>query len=259
MIYVLRAELLKFLYDLKKYRFNYTMGLIGTFILLTGIYWGAKSLSVSGGNATMFVGIVLWLFASTCISDASNHLFEERYYGTIEQLSITRFSLLQIFMARFFVDLLLSIVEIIVIGIPLFLIFFPGLGVFFAGVKHAIISLMLIIFLILTLYGFGLFLAALGLIFKRVGTFSGILEYLILFFTGIVVPYESMPEVLRIVANILPMGLGIRGLRGLENGVVQWGYVWLSGVYSLLILLIAITIFEKGIRYVKRTGEYSAY
>jgi len=259
MMFVLKAEFLKFLYDIKKYRFNYTMGLISIFIFLLGLYWGAGEISKNSGGATLFIGLILWIFASDSISDASNHLFEERYYGTIEQLSITKYSLLSIFMARFLAVFVFSLLEIVFLGLPLYFIFSPDLGVFFSNFRFTFISIIVTISLIITLYGFGLFLAAIGLKFKKVGALSGIIRYLILFFSGIIIPYDSMPYFLKIISSILPMGIGIRALSGLEKGIVYTHLVLFCALYSLLILFAGIILFRMGIRHVKKTGEYSAY
>ena len=259
MMFILKAEFLKFFYDIKRYKFNYTMGLVSTFIMIAGLYWGISVFSPTGKNATSFLGLILWLFASTCISDASDHLFEERYYGTIEQLSIVRFSLLNIFIARFFIVFLFSLGEMVVVSIPIFVLFSPKISYFFVGWENLLISLSLIVIIVITLYGVGLLLAALGLIFKRVAAFSGILEYLILFFSGIIVPYDEMPMGLKFLTDILPMGLAIRALRGLEYGQILWKEIFLAGLYCVTVFSLAVMIFRKGIRYVKKTGEYSAY
>ncbi|HOK23634.1 MAG TPA: ABC transporter permease [Candidatus Hydrothermia bacterium] len=258
-MYVLKAEILKFWYDLKRYKFNYLIGLLATFIFLTGIYRGVTSSSEESGNATTFIGLILWIFAARCISDASDNLFEERYYGTIEQISVTRFSLPNIFMARFFVDLLFAVIRIFFIGLPMFILFSPKIGIFFTTLENSIITTIVIISIIITLYGFGLLLAALGFMFLRIGSFSSVFQYLILFFSGIVIPYESMPQPLRAFSNLLPMGLGIRVLSGIEKNMLLFKEILLTILYSILIFTVAVITFKKSVRHVKQTGKYSAY
>lgn len=120
-------------------------------------------------------------------------------------------------------------------------------------------GLIIAVLTIIALYGFGLFMASLGLIFKRVGALSSILEYLILFFSGIVIPWEHMPSLLKSFSKVLPMTWGIRTLNNLQNNANFWFCFAMLIFYTLIIILIGFITFHYAMKFVKKRGEYSFY
>lgn len=259
MIRTIKAEIFKFWFDIKRYLFNYIMGTIATSIFLGGIYWGTKSLFTTSGQGVTFIGILLWLFASSAISDAAEHLTEERYLGTLERISITKSPILYILIARFIVNFLFTIFRIILIGSILYIIFKPKITFVFLSWGIFLTAFLLSILIIITLYGFGLLIASLGLIFKRTGAVTPILEYLILFLSGIIIPWEKMPRILQFISNLLPMTYGIRSLTALQNNGNFWFCFINCIIYTLIITGIGYTAFHYAINFVKKKGEYAFY
>ena len=125
MLMTIRAEIFKFYFDIKRYLFNYIVGMVATSIFLGGLYWGTKSLFVKAGPEVAFVGLLLWVFASSAISDATGHLTEERHLGTLERISIAKSPIITILIARFIVNFLFTLCQIILIGCFLYIIFQP--------------------------------------------------------------------------------------------------------------------------------------
>lgn len=259
MLKAIRAEVFKFYFDIKRYLFNYVVGLIASSIFLGGIYWGTRALFVEAGVGVAFVGLLLWLFAASALSDAISHITEERYIGTLERISITKTPIIYILIARFIVGFLFTLCQSVLIGSILYTIFRPDIGSLFSSWKVSGMFLITASLTVVTLYGFGLFIASLGLIFKRAGAISSILEYLILFFSGIVVPWEVMPSLLQSFSKVLPMTWGIRTLNSLQNGVNFWGCFINLVSYTLIITVIGLITFHYAMKFVKRRGEYSAY
>jgi len=259
MLRVIRTEIFKFYFDIKRYLFNYIVGIAATSIFLGGIYWATKSLFVEAGSEVAFMGLLLWLFASSALSDATEHLTEERYIGTLERISITKTPVVCILIARFIVNFLFTLCRAILIGGILYIIFQPKTGLLFSSWRVSTMALIIAVLTIIALYGFGLFMASLGLIFKRVGAISSILEYLVLFFSGIVIPWESMPSLLQSFSKVLPMTWGIRTLNNLQSGVNFWFCFANLIFYTLIITLIGSITFHYSMKFVKKKGEYSFY
>ncbi len=255
----IKAEFFKFYFDVKRYIFNYIVGLISTAIFLSGLYWGVNALFTQGGQAVAFVGLLLWLFASSALSDATNHLSEERYLGTLERISVTKTPLIHILIARNIVHCLFTLIQSIVVGGILYVVFKPDLGYMLSSWKVSVMAVVIGILIILTLYAFGFFIASLGMILKRVGAITSILEYLILFFSGIVIPWSTMPASLRAFSNILPMTWGIRALDSLLKGSGFLGSLVGLIIYTVLITIISTGTFRYATMLVKKKGEYAFY
>jgi ABC-2 type transport system permease protein len=258
MIKAIRAEIFKFYFDIKRYIFNYIVGLISTSIFLGGIYWAINSLFLKSGYEIAFIGLLLWLFASSSLYDATTHLAEEKYLGTLERISIVKTSIIEILIARFFVSFLFTLIRFFIIGFFLYIIFHPEIKFLFLSWKTILIVSIVSILIIITLYSFGLFIASLSLIFKKVGALASVLEYLILFFSGIIVPYENMPHSLKIFSNILPMTWGIRALANLQNKNFSFCFFSLL-IYTFILTMISIIIFNYALYFVKKKGEYAIF
>ncbi|HHY34843.1 MAG TPA: ABC transporter permease [Firmicutes bacterium] len=255
----IKAEFFKFYFDVKRYMFNYIVGLISTAIFLSGLYWAVNALFMQTGQAVAFVGLLLWLFASSALSNATNHLSEERYLGTLERISVTKTLLIHILIARNVVHCLFTLTQSIVVGGILYVVFKPDLGYMLSSWKVSLMAVVIGILIVVTLYAFGFFIASLGMILKRVGAITSILEYLILFFSGIVVPWSSMPAPLRTFSNILPMTWGIKALDSLLNGSdFRWSFAGLI-IYTVVITIISTRTFRYATMLVKKKGEYAFY
>ena len=257
MVSPVKAEIFKFYFDIRRYIFNYIIGLISTSIFLGGIYWGVRSLFLKSGYEITFIGLLLWLFASSSLSDATSHLAEEKYLGTLERISIVKTPITSILIARFFVNFLFTLIRIFIIGFFLYIIFRPQIKFLFLSWKTILIASIVSILIIITLYSFGLLIASLSLIFKRVGAMTSILEYLILFFSGIVVPYENMPYLLKLFSNILPMTWGIKTLANLNSYFLF--YLICAILYTFIIAIISFIMFNYAIHFVKKKGEYALF
>lgn len=255
----IKAEFFKFYFDLKRYLFNYIVGLISTAIFLSGLYWAVNSLFTQSGQAVAFVGLLLWLFTPSALSDATSHLAEERYLGTLERISITKTPFIHILIARNIVHCLFTLIQTLVVGGILYVVFKPDLSYMSSSWRVTAMAVVIGMLIILTLYAFGFFIASLGMIFKRVGATTSILEYLILFFSGIVIPWNTMPASLRVFSNILPMTWGVKALENLINGGNFLGSFVGLVVYTVLIAIISIVTFRYAMLVVKKKGEYAFY
>ena len=83
---------------------------------------------------------------------------------------------------------------------------------------HIPLNFPAIVAFILTLVGiagFALILAGTGLIFKKSGPFAYLLNNVLLFFNGSILPLEKMPKAIQLLSKTLPTTQGIAVLRNM--------------------------------------------
>ncbi len=143
---------------------------------------GSKFLVYAEWAGSSFCWITAVAFYPIALSDATSHLAEERYLGTLERISITKTPFIHILIARNIVHCLFTLIQTLVVGGILYVVFKPDLSYMSSSWRVTAMVVVIGMLIILTLYAFGFFIASLGMIFKRVGATTSILEYLILFF-----------------------------------------------------------------------------
>ena len=82
-------------------------------------------------------------------------------------------------------------------------------------IPFSIAGLIAFLITILGIAGFGLILAGMGLIFKKSQPFAYLLNNLLLFFNGSILPLEKMPVWVQIASKTLPTTQGIAVLRNI--------------------------------------------
>lgn len=259
MLFALFAEFYKFFNDVKRYWFEYLIGYINHALFLIGIYWGISSLSPQRNIGAVFVALLLWGFSGSAITSLSNLIGEERYLGTIERIDLTRVSLLNVFVFRMFVEFLFQLSKMAIIGGILFMTFKPSftfLKTLRGGIPLIVIISLISIFM---LYGFGFFIASVGLMFKRVYSLASILEYVILFLSGVIIPFENLPSVLKNISVFLPLTLSALALNKVANLEFPVREIIFLVIYTGIIVGIGILVFKVAMKWVKKTGEFSAY
>lgn len=194
----------------KRYSVERISSLIMLFFIFFGIvYSSTTSFSHNHFNnydsistAHRIVGFLLWFFALDAVGHLSSSIREDLHIGILEQIALSPYSLFFNLMGRSISRLIINFT----LSIILFYIFQKTFGVVIK------IPLSVFIFFILTyagLYGLGLFFAGLTLIFKRLGPITTITRFLLLIFTGAIIPLESFPQYFKYFSQTLPMTLGL--------------------------------------------------
>lgn len=96
---------------------------------------------------------------------------------------------------------------------------------------------------VLGLYGFGFMLAALALIFKRVGPVATVLQYILLFITGAIIPLENFPVIIRTIGQTLPLSAGIKAMQMSVIERLPLAAIIRDPVFSNLLLSTVIYVF----------------
>ena len=187
---LLKAEFRKIFIETKTYYPDFIVGIFTDFVLFVLVINSNEDRSVK------VLGYVLWLLASGVLSESSINISTEKQLGTLQNLLIKPYSILEIIIAKslawFSVNIVKSALIVAILGcfIDLSNAFHP--------------SFLLVVFLVCVgIMGFSLMLSALTLIYTKIASFVLVISYLLLFLSGSVVPVPP------ILAYTNPLSYGI--------------------------------------------------
>lgn len=250
-INVLKAELHKYLSEIKTYYPDHVVNIIVTYIFFAGFFLGFVDNNYI--DNAYYISFIYWFFASNIISEASVSISFEKQVGTFEQLLTKPVSLYIILIVRTVVWLAISIIKAIILLI-LIKLTLPIRLVF---------SLKLIPVFIITvigLIGVGLLLSGLTLKYTKTASFESIISYILLFFTGSIIDLNSLPEVFRMLSHMLPLTDGIElSKKILLNSAVSSTDVLAFLINNLAYMLIGYSVFKYIYDKSKTYGINSSY
>jgi len=247
---LISVELQRYLREIKAYYPDHIVGLVVTFVFFYGFFVG---FSGNIGNEYMYIGFFYWFFASTVISEGSISISYEKQVGTFEQLYLKPTSLLLILTIRTVIWMFIGFIKTLI----LFPIILLALDINF------IISIQVLPIFIITmigLYGFGVFLSSLTLLYTKTASFESIISYLFLFFTGAIIPLSQLPTQIGDLSKFLPLTLGIEMSKNAIkfNEIVPRELLLLS-INSFIYLLLGIVFYKFVISKGKKSGFSSKY
>jgi len=216
---LLKAEFRKILTETKTYYPDYIVGLITDMLLFFLV------LQTEGTQNVKVFGYMLWILASGVLSEASINISTEKQLGTLQNLLIKPYSILQIVLSKslawFTVDTVKALLVAAILGCFLDL----------RGLLH--LSLLYVVFVVnIGIMGLSLMLSSLTLVFTKAASFVTVIGYGLLFLTGSIVP---VPSVFR-YANPLSYGVWVSSLifsgqASMANGLylAALSALWLAG------------------------------
>lgn len=248
------AELWKGLLIMWSFKFNVITEVLGLFLVFLGInfFMGYGSFQTAS-LANTLLGFCLWTYAIFAISNMSFALREEQQQGTIEQMCMGQTSFATLLFGRTMATFLWTTL-IILIGGGLITWGF-GLEL---GLNAGIIPVMLLT--IAGLYGLGYLVGAATLLFKNILSLANLLQNMLLFLNGAIVPVTFFPAWLLTATRVLPTTLGIEVMRmiTLEGHTLrdawQTGLLPLLAAHSTLWFTIGLGLFLLADREVRRRG-----
>ncbi len=198
---LMKKEIIEF----KRYLFNTIGGILTVyviFLLLFSGYKGVSGMNIDTGDTleNLVVGFVLWNFLMFSYQDVKNTITEENKRGTLEQLYMSAYPFTLLIIIKSVISMFFNF---IFTGIILIL----TMATTKVFLNIDIISLIpLLILTGLSILGIGLMLGGLSLIFKKVGSYMQIVQFLIV---GLVaVPVNRFP-----ILRLLPGSLGASMIR----------------------------------------------
>ncbi|KAB3533437.1 ABC transporter permease [Alkaliphilus serpentinus] len=212
--------------ELKRYWFNTVVGLCMFLLMFMALFSGAKSIgqnnfSLMDSLEGFLIGYALWFLAMGAFADTAHAIIDESRKGTLEQLYMTDVPFTWLLISKNMISTIIySIIFVVIIliqtkvtGITLNLDFISVFITLFIG--------------LFSLYGIGLILAGLGLIFKKIQNLLGVTQFILV---GImIVSPTSLPFV-----RLLPFVEG----REMIMDIMRNGYsLWDFSIYNWLFLL----------------------
>ena len=233
-------------------------------IVNIGVAFVGLSFLVGGGQlqpaalAPALLGYLLWFYTMKIIAGMSWNLRDEMQAGTLEQmymsptpawLLIFGQSLAKLISTTFMiVPLVVALVLLLDIQIPLRPAGLPVLGLTLMG-----------------LFGFAFLIGGLTLVFKNVQAFADLVQYMLVFLNGALIPVDRFPNWLEAVARILPATQGIVVLRSvildgksLAELWVEGSLVWLT-LHSVVVFLGGWAVFRGCEQVARRQGSLGQY
>lgn len=251
---------------LRRYPLNLLMGMGILYIFFMGIFLGGRSLGAFGQSPVQFgesvtgliLGFLSYLLAMMAIGTISRAVEEEARTGTLEQLALSPYGLMIVLAVRVLADVVSQLTFII----PWIAIMSLSTGVWL-DLGALLRSLPVLALTVLSLYGLGLILAALALIFKR-------MEMLLNFVTIAVapllmVPLDKLAAPWNTLIQALPLVSGFATLRAMVIGGVGLSELAANGrlaflvVHMLVYFLLGALVFHQAERQARWRGMLGHY
>ncbi|WP_353893040.1 hypothetical protein PRVXH_002444 [Proteinivorax hydrogeniformans] len=260
-MYLFKAEILKLAVDYRNYLLNYVIGQITTLIFVIGLFYSFVNEQDYSSIIVFIFALLFWYYSSDAISGTSDIISEELMLGTFEQLMMCKSKITGIFFCRLFVQFILrtllavpffAIATTIFNAWPLLIMPLPTLLAVFGVFSITLVGL----------YAMGFFVASMTLVFKKIGAVSAVLSYIVLFFTGAIVNFASIPLVFRAILHIIPVTWGNKMLAEIisdTNNILQ-SMNFLGLVLNVLLwVLISWISFRYFLNKAKFKGNLGSY
>lgn len=209
----------------------------------------------------LVVGTILFMFVSSAIWGAGNAIRWEQESGTLEVLWITPVSRVDILIGTSISETIWATLNVLIqfTIISLFLqIHFLWLG--------ALLSIAVMVLTVIGLYGFGVLMAGIIIIFKEPGTLTEMVETGLHFITPVRYSLQALPMWVRVISLVIPFTLGISVIRKLimpetvlyptlEPIVFVLGLI----ILDILLWMIGVLLFTKMETFTRNKGSLGAY
>lgn len=230
--------------------------IVGLTVAFYGLFQSARFIAGPGvqfGDRldSIVVGYVLWSLSIFILGDIAGGLQQEAQTGTLEQIFLSPFSALQIFLTRAVANLTIQLV----LNLSILLIIMATTG---SRLSFPLILLLPLLTLLLGAYGLALLMGSLALLLKRVQQVLGIFQFLLIFV--LVVPIETWSGS-PFWAFLLPMTPGAALLRtvmarGQSFDLAQFLTALFNGAVYFALGLFLFRLAEREVKQRGRLGGY---
>lgn len=216
------------------YKFALVGDVLGLFIIFLGInFFIGQGEFDQDSLAFTLMGFCLWTYAAFAIGNMTHALREEQQQGTLEQMCMGNSSFAGLLLGRTLATFFWNTLIILVGGGAITLLFRLDLSLNWRAIPVFVLTL-------LGLYGLGFVAGGATLLFKNVLSFTNLLQNVLLFINGAIVPVTLFPEWLTRLSRALPTTLSIETVRlvTLEGASLQ--EAWRIGILPALVFHSAI-------------------
>lgn len=252
-------EVYKRLLIMWDYKFN-----VLTQLVMIGLIFVGASYFMAGGRfdpsqlVSIFLGYIVWFYARIIIVSSTADLMNEAQEGTLEQMYMTPVPTELLVLGRVLATLVSTTIMVALTAAVLALLLGIHIPMHWEGVVVFLLTLV-------GLFGFTLILSGVGLVFKQVDALADLMQNMLLFLTGSLLPVSRFPNWLETIAQTLPTTQGIIVLRNVMlNGqslTSAWSdgsLVWLT-LHSALYVCCGWLVFKWCERIAKQRGSLSQY
>jgi ABC-2 type transport system permease protein len=252
MVELLLAELRRSWIQFIRYPLEALTGIFVIVVLFYGLVQAGSFAGEEGQLERIMVGYVLWTLVIFMVNDIALNLQVEAQTGTLEQIFLSPFGGVQIFLARALASLSLRLCLILAILIMI-------LGLTGTRLHFTPPLIFPLVSVVLGAYGLALIMGSLALLFKRVQQGLVMLQFSLLFLLG--APTETWTGSGYVLGLVLPMTAGAGLLReGMTRShpldSLRLGIALLVG---LAYFLLGLACFRWGIEDAKRRGILGTY
>jgi ABC-2 type transport system permease protein len=260
-ISLVKAEIVMLIGELKEYSLNMIFYNLSLLILFVGIFYSFNN-GIQRESLALLFGLITWQLSSSALNYMSYVVQDESLLGTLEQIFMTRTSIFSVFTSKIIVNFIFSIIKATLIFLICLFIFHAQDTFFNLGILNLHI-ITIILFTVLSFYMMGLMFGGIALFFKRVDSVVQVITYILLFFTNITIPIESLPEVIKPISYCIPISWEMNCIKLiLENNTSSNVYYTnLIGliISSMVFILIGCLSFNKCIKKAKNMGKLGQY
>ncbi|AFK23343.1 ABC transporter permease [Pyrococcus sp. ST04] len=242
--------------------------LVGLVFLLQFIYFGQailggrfsalleSSAGIGDYPTYVLIGYTLWWVSVSPMEASVWGVRRELQRGTFESNVVSPTGILKMIVG-------LAIAWMLMDSIIMAIVFLFGVLLFRIPISLASVfkTLPILAISFLIFLGFGLMFAGLVMMLKNIGPMANILEFVILFLSGVFFPLSALPKVVREVSWLIPLTHAANAVRKVFMG---FGYsmVW-SELFAMIILLpiywgISLAIFKWAEKITRMMG-YGGY
>lgn len=231
---ILFNEIHKRMILLWAYKFNFF-----TQMFMVGFIFVGISFFMAGGQpdpallASGLVGYLVWFFALAAISDMSWGIREEAQTGTLEQMYMSPLPTGMLMLGRSFASLVISILMVGVSAVVLVLTLNISLPITWTALPVFLLTMV-------GLYGFAFILGGATLVFKQVEALANLMQNVLLFLNGALLPVDRLPGWMEAFAKTLPTTQGIIVLRQVILEGQTLAQVWRDGSLVGLVINSAV-------------------
>ncbi|MEL7241916.1 MAG: ABC transporter permease [Cyanobacteria bacterium J06629_18] len=231
--------------------------IIFTSAIFYGLFVGAgyiagSSFQLGDRLDSLVVGYMLWVLVNFVMANIAGGLQSEAQTGTLEQLFLSRYGAVKVFLMRGLAYLTLEVLKIVII--LLIIILLTGSSLYFSP-----LLILPFISVLFGAYGFAFIIGSISLLFKRVQQLLPLILFPLLFL--LTIPTENWTGTSKLLAFLIPMTPGaglLRSLmaRGDSLNLITLVVAFINGIIYFTIGIFFFKIAEKE---AKRRGILSGY
>lgn len=240
---------------------RYPMEAIGFIIILTFFFFGlflsaryiaGPTLQLGDRLDSIVIGYVLWTLVLYIVSDIAGSLQIEAQTGTLEQLFLSRYGAIKLFLIRSLAELTIHILLMLASLVTIMAL---------TGSRLSFPPTLILPFItvILGAYGIGFAMGALALLLKRIQQLQGIFQFALLFL--IATPTEAWTPPFNVLGQFLPMTSGAELLRDLmaKGEGLNLPQLLIAFINGAVYFVIGLALFYLAERRAKQRGILSGY